>query len=239
MKKQILKIVVLIYFMAMCVSSCQNNSNSDYETKVVENSMAKEKSIGDYDTNGSAKQETKSNVAENIVDEDYPITAYIEDKDGYTNVRSSPSVKSSILTTVKDGEIFYTQLSNPNSFWQVKTKDGTKGFMHDSRIRSDDMAYMKYQQTLYKIERREKEKKVNSTDNDILSLVNDLKSLIGNNSGKSKTSTCQWCGTNYNTDDGWFKNGGFANGEIGCIRYNQYQVTGYSSYCSKKCCSSD
>ena len=60
--------------------------------------------------------------------------AVIEDLDGFTNVRSGPSLSSPILGTVKKGEVFET-LRQQGEFWRVRTKSGLTGFMHVSRIR--------------------------------------------------------------------------------------------------------
>lgn len=59
--------------------------------------------------------------------------ARINDPDGYTNVRSGASGKSKVIARVYDGEEFETYPQN-GAWWQVKTKSGIEGYMHQSRI---------------------------------------------------------------------------------------------------------
>jgi len=62
------------------------------------------------------------------------LKAIIDDPDGYTNVRSTKSVSSDIVTKVYQSEEFYTYIQEGN-WWQIKTKDGRVGYMHVSRIK--------------------------------------------------------------------------------------------------------
>lgn len=64
----------------------------------------------------------------------FDLHAVIDDPDGYTNVRSSKSTYSDIVTKIYEGEEFYTYVQKGN-WWQVRTKDGILGYMHVSRIR--------------------------------------------------------------------------------------------------------
>jgi hypothetical protein len=63
----------------------------------------------------------------------YDIRAVIQDPDGFTNVRSGPSLNDDVVARVYLGEIFET-FRQDGSWWQVRTKDGVVGFMHVSRI---------------------------------------------------------------------------------------------------------
>ena len=61
--------------------------------------------------------------------------ATIEDPDGYTNVRSAASARSAILARVEEGAVF-TTFPQRGAWWQVRTADGTIGYMAASRIRT-------------------------------------------------------------------------------------------------------
>jgi uncharacterized protein YgiM (DUF1202 family) len=218
--------------------SCKDNSpNHDYS---LDNNVAKP-------------------VNETPTNQEFPINAYIEDKDGYTNVRSSPNKSSEILTTVKEGEIFYTELgSGLNTFWKVKTKGGIIGYIHQSRIRSDDVAYMNYMKTLYK-ETDEKENTYSSS-NKTPSLeedINDLNDQIGSamlgaskedlrkmkknrQFNKNEILTCKWCGKEFKANNGWAHNGNILVGKVDeCMPVGGDIFYGRPEYCSKKCCYTD
>lgn len=59
---------------------------------------------------------------------------YIEDPDGYTNVRMSGSSKAKIITQVKSGS-FVDVIEKRGDWWKVKTDNGKVGYIHKSRIR--------------------------------------------------------------------------------------------------------
>lgn len=60
--------------------------------------------------------------------------AYINDPDGYTNVRDGQSGSANILTTITTGELFQFQPSDQSNWWEVTKSDGTTGYVHNSRI---------------------------------------------------------------------------------------------------------
>ena len=64
----------------------------------------------------------------------FVLTAVIEDPDGYANVRAQKSPSSVVLARVNRDEEFSTYRQE-GLWWQVRTRDGTIGFMHASRIR--------------------------------------------------------------------------------------------------------
>ena len=64
---------------------------------------------------------------------DDPADYYIEDSDGYTNVRTSGSSKSKIVTQVKSGS-FVDVIEKRGDWWKVKTDNGIVGYIHKSRI---------------------------------------------------------------------------------------------------------
>jgi len=59
---------------------------------------------------------------------------YINDPDGYTNVRDEQSSNSNIITTIKTGELFQFQSSDQSIWLSVTKNDGTTGYVHRSRI---------------------------------------------------------------------------------------------------------
>jgi len=59
---------------------------------------------------------------------------YIEDPDGYTNVRTSGNSKAKIITQVKSGS-FVDVIEKRGDWWKVKTDNGKVGYIHKSRIR--------------------------------------------------------------------------------------------------------
>ncbi len=62
---------------------------------------------------------------------------YIEDKDGFTNLRKEKSSSSEVLQKIKSGEQVEV-LDNTGDWWQVKTKEGKTGYVHKSRIKSSN-----------------------------------------------------------------------------------------------------
>ena len=64
----------------------------------------------------------------------FVLTAVIEDPDGFANVRARRSPSSAVLARVNRDEEFSTYRQE-GVWWQVRTRDGTIGFMHASRIR--------------------------------------------------------------------------------------------------------
>lgn len=60
--------------------------------------------------------------------------AVIDDRDGYTHIRSSPSKESKPIGKVIDGERF-TVFPNDGSWWRIRTKAGVTGFIHRSCVR--------------------------------------------------------------------------------------------------------
>ena len=64
----------------------------------------------------------------------YPLAAVIDDSDGYTNLRSSPSTQGQIIRQIRENESFYTFIQQ-SSWWHVKTSDGKFGYIDSSRIK--------------------------------------------------------------------------------------------------------
>lgn len=60
--------------------------------------------------------------------------AVINDPDGYTNVREGKSVNYGIIAKIYENEVFYAYPSNTSNWYPVITKNGTKGYVHNSRI---------------------------------------------------------------------------------------------------------
>jgi len=62
--------------------------------------------------------------------------SYINDKDGYTNVRRDPSSSSPVIARIPEGEVFISYAEKDASWYQVETKNRIKGYVHKSRIQS-------------------------------------------------------------------------------------------------------
>ncbi len=60
-------------------------------------------------------------------------TAIIQDKDGYTNIRSAAGKTGAVVGRIVNGEEFYVNPTKAD-WWPVQTKSGTTGFMHKSRV---------------------------------------------------------------------------------------------------------
>ncbi|MCI4668312.1 MAG: SH3 domain-containing protein [Bacteroidia bacterium] len=60
-------------------------------------------------------------------------TGQINDPDGYTNLRYGPSTRSTVIRKIERGEIFFYKERN-DSWWEVITLDGRKGYMHYTRV---------------------------------------------------------------------------------------------------------
>ncbi len=59
--------------------------------------------------------------------------AVIQDKDGYTNIRSRADIEGKIVAKLLNDEKFRVKPTN-KSWWLVSTKDGKTGYIHKSRV---------------------------------------------------------------------------------------------------------
>ena len=75
----------------------------------------------------------KSRVVELL--NNYSGIAVIADRDGWTNVRAHPSNDAQIISKVYENEFFWYK-KIPGDWWSIVQEDGTKGYMHSSRIKS-------------------------------------------------------------------------------------------------------
>lgn len=64
----------------------------------------------------------------------FNLAAVIDDPDGYSNVRDGPSTRAKILTRIEEGEAF-TTFAQTGGWWQVRTADGTVGWMDRALIK--------------------------------------------------------------------------------------------------------
>ena len=64
----------------------------------------------------------------------FVLTAVIDDPDGFANVRAARSPSGEIIARVNRGEEFHTYQQH-RTWWEVRTRDGKVGYMHQSRIR--------------------------------------------------------------------------------------------------------
>lgn len=66
--------------------------------------------------------------------EAFTLAAVIDDPEGFTNIRSGRSAKSTIIGKALDGETFLTY-KQPGAWWRVRKADGTTGYMFRKYIR--------------------------------------------------------------------------------------------------------
>jgi uncharacterized protein YgiM (DUF1202 family) len=62
------------------------------------------------------------------------VRATVVDPDGWTNLRSGPSLSSAVIGRVDEGEVFWARPGD-GSWWRVRTANGLDGYVHRSRIR--------------------------------------------------------------------------------------------------------
>lgn len=135
--------------------------------------------------------------------------AIINDPDGYTNVREGKSVNYAIITRIYENEVFYAYPSSESSWYPVITINGTKGFVHNSRIKFID-TNPSSQNTDQQMSQKEAEL---------------FKTIIGALLSSSKK--CKCCNKEYR-----------ANGSINQYIGNNCNNSAYqdSKFCSEKCC---
>lgn len=66
-----------------------------------------------------------------------PRVAVINDPDGFTNVRDTPSTSGAIVARINEGERFSTRIQQ-RPWWRVRLENGAEGWVHRSRIRIVD-----------------------------------------------------------------------------------------------------
>jgi uncharacterized protein YgiM (DUF1202 family) len=76
-------------------------------------------------------------AGEKTVPNEFPETGFISDPDGFTNVRSGPGTDYEVIAVIKLNESFGFRRDR-GSWWRVKTKSGTVGFVHASRIPTNE-----------------------------------------------------------------------------------------------------
>ncbi|MEM7101694.1 MAG: tetratricopeptide repeat protein [Bacteroidota bacterium] len=62
------------------------------------------------------------------------IKATVRDSDGYTNVRKGKGTKTAVISKVYRNQPFFVQPRTDQNWWKVILADGTRGFIHKSRI---------------------------------------------------------------------------------------------------------
>jgi uncharacterized protein YgiM (DUF1202 family) len=66
--------------------------------------------------------------------ENWNVFYYIQDSDGYTNLRKERNSKAEIIQQIKSGEKIEV-MNNEGSWWLVKTKEGKQGYVYYDRIK--------------------------------------------------------------------------------------------------------
>lgn len=74
--------------------------------------------------------EKKSDLDNNDISTDY----YIEDSDGFTNLRKQKNVNAKILQTIKNGEKIEV-LNGEENWWLIKTQEGKEGYVYYNKIK--------------------------------------------------------------------------------------------------------
>ena len=74
--------------------------------------------------------ENKSDLDNNDISTDY----YIEDSDGFTNLRKQKNANAKILQTIKNGEKGEV-LNSEGNWWLIKTQEGKEGYVYYNRIK--------------------------------------------------------------------------------------------------------
>ena len=64
------------------------------------------------------------------------LQGYINDTDGYTNIRENSNIESKIIGKILEGKIFTFFIDKDSNWWKVKTKNKLVGYVHKSRIKS-------------------------------------------------------------------------------------------------------
>lgn len=62
--------------------------------------------------------------------------SYINDKDGYSNIREKPISGSLVVGKILEGEVFVSYPQNSETWIKVETNSGLKGYVHKSRIKT-------------------------------------------------------------------------------------------------------
>jgi Bacterial SH3 domain len=76
----------------------------------------------------------------------------IDDKDGFTNVREEPNVKSKIVGKIKEGELFFSFENEKHKDWYAvdfKQNNTVSGYVHRSRVKFiEKLSKVKYRKTI-------------------------------------------------------------------------------------------
>lgn len=71
---------------------------------------------------------------EEVTVEEFPLRAVIDDPDGFTYMRNAPARGAAVLRSISAEEMFSTR-EQVADWWEIMAADGTRGYMHESRIR--------------------------------------------------------------------------------------------------------
>ena len=93
-----------------------------------------DKETAEEDSAAEAEEAEQPPEPEPVPDRREWMFATVEDSDGFSNVRASPTMRSAIVGTVREGETFSTWRQE-SSWWQVELSDGTRGFIYRRLIR--------------------------------------------------------------------------------------------------------
>ncbi|MCG8865320.1 SH3 domain-containing protein [Tenacibaculum finnmarkense] len=127
------------YLMAHCYKAGQSGIIEylyDSNPKIIEVFRKKDfygiEDLKDF-TDNFYKPQNKRFGLSSLGPDPYISYGVINDPDGYTNLRHGKESSSKVIKRVKTGEKFGIE-TNKGAWWIVVTEDGSRGFMHRSRI---------------------------------------------------------------------------------------------------------
>ncbi|MCG8187053.1 hypothetical protein J2Q04_13340 [Tenacibaculum finnmarkense genomovar finnmarkense] len=127
------------YLMAHCYKAGQSGIIEylyDSNPKIIEVFRKKDfygiEDLKDF-TDNFYKPQNKRFGLSSLGPDPYISYGVINDPDGYTNLRHGKESSSKVIKRVKTGEKFGIE-TNKGTWWIVVTEDGSRGFMHRSRI---------------------------------------------------------------------------------------------------------
>lgn len=62
------------------------------------------------------------------------VESYINDEDGFTNVREGKSADSKIIGTIQTAELFISEPDRESIWWKIEKANGISGFVYHDRI---------------------------------------------------------------------------------------------------------
>lgn len=99
-----------------------------YKESIINNGFYNLKMLREY------TEKVYENNKSNLDNNDISIVNYIQDPDGYTNLRKEKSTKSEIVKQLKNGEEVEV-LNTSDKWYLIKTREGKEGYVYYDRIK--------------------------------------------------------------------------------------------------------